>query len=387
MKKLINISEKYLALEVELNKMFIGREDEIRAFILAHASMTHAVLLGDPGTGKSALARKFAEAFPSSDATIPFFEWSLNNFSKPADGFGPVNIEKLNKENVLENCIENFLPNARIGFLNELSRGEAVMNSLLEIVNERTFSMNGKKINCPIEMVIADTNFKFSSNEFEAMKDRFLQWLNPVRIDEEDEDDLFKLWDTEDDVPIVTKISQDELKVVRAEVKAVEVTVETKQAFRSILIELKKAQEIKVSNRRSKRIIRSLVKSNAWLNGRSVTLPEDLECVWTALWEDETQIAKVKSAIRKFVNPQADEIQGVIDNTLVTMQGFGENPTEFPADKVSKILQGYRKQLVKLTKNLSPKNAKEFAKADFVVDKFQETISNIISVKTKGNIL
>ena len=83
------VQNKYKKLIEELNGIMQNRSEEITALVLGHVSMTHLVMLGDPGTGKSYLVRKFAEAFPSdASSTIPFFEIGLNSFTKPEDVFG-----------------------------------------------------------------------------------------------------------------------------------------------------------------------------------------------------------------------------------------------------------------------------------------------------------
>lgn len=372
--------ELYLELEKELNAIFFDRQVEIRAMILAHISRTHIAMLGRPGSGKSYQAKKFAEAFPSDvSSSIAYFETALNQFKKPEDIFGPTDMQAWKNSSELVYKYHNFLPNARIAFLDELSRGEDLTNILLEIVNERTFDMNGKKVDCPLEMAVTATNFKFSSDEFEAMRDRFIQWVNPQGLDLEDADKLDEYWETEEDCPIKTKIGEKVLEQVRKEHSEVKLTKSTKNVFRQILLELRDNHGILVSDRRSKRTIRSIVRASAWLNGRTEIEDEDLECIWTTLWATEEQIPTVLSVVRKFVNPEAEVIETIMNDSLVLMQGWKENPVENKTEDVSDQLRSLRKKLVKI----SPKAANQalWDKSDYLLGRFQESVATILTVQ------
>lgn len=373
------VQNKYKKLIEELNGIMQNRSEEITALVLGHVSMTHLVMLGDPGTGKSYLVRKFAEAFPSdASSTIPFFEIGLNSFTKPEDVFGGIDIHRWKSTSELVYNSSNFLPNARIAFLDEMSRGEAVLNSLLTIVNERIFNVNGVAQKVPLEMAISATNFKFSSNEFEAMRDRFLQWLTPQKLDLHDEESMFKLWQSDDNQQITVRITEAELKQVRAEVNAVKFDEDTLKAFKTILIELKD-NGILVSDRRSKAILK-LVKASAWMDCRDVMNTADLECIWSALWSDENQISTVKKVIRKYVNPERQIIDDVFEGSQLLMQNWKTNPVATSASEVSRQLKQMKSQLKKIG---TPKaaNKQSFDMANFLLDKFQETIADVILQK------
>lgn len=374
----MNVQMKYRKLESELNNIMQNRSEEIFALLLAHASMTHVVMRGDPGTGKSYLIRKFAEAFPSDSDKVAFFEVALNSFSKPEEVFGPVDIQKWKTSSELVYQTKNFLPNARIAFLDELSRGEAVLNSLLTIVNERTFNVNGVATPVPLEMVVSATNFKFSSNEFEAMRDRFLQWLTPKKIDLNDEETAFDLWVADDDQKVTVRITEKELETVRKEVKAVKFDEETLKAFRKILLELQDAG-IFVSDRRAKAIWK-LVKASAWLNERDTMSTEDLECVWSTLWSDESQIPTVKKVVRKYVNPERQVIDEIFENSQILMQNWKANPMATPASEVSNQLKAMTAKLRKI-KTPKPVNKQSFELTSTLIEKFQETIADVIVQK------
>ena len=53
------VLEKFIFMERDLNQRFLERENEIRSMILALLSSKNVLLIGEPGTGKSALVEPF----------------------------------------------------------------------------------------------------------------------------------------------------------------------------------------------------------------------------------------------------------------------------------------------------------------------------------------
>ena len=88
--------------------------------------------------------------------------------------FGPVAVSKLLKDEYSRD-VQGYLPTANIAFLDELFRGSsAVLNSLLTILNERTFN-NGKEVlTTPIQSIVAATNSFPQEEALQAFCDRFL---------------------------------------------------------------------------------------------------------------------------------------------------------------------------------------------------------------------
>jgi MoxR-like ATPase len=83
-------------------------------------------------------------------------------------------VTKLQKDEYTRD-VDGYLPSAHIGFLDELFRGSsAILNSLLTLLNERTFN-NGKDIiETPIQSIVAATNSWPDEESLQAFADRFL---------------------------------------------------------------------------------------------------------------------------------------------------------------------------------------------------------------------
>ena len=85
----------------------------------------HLLLIGAPGTAKSAIARRMAQVFDGR-----YFEYLMGRFTEPNEIFGPVDLRRLREGEVhTETC--GMLPEAEFAFLDEIFLGStAILNTL-----------------------------------------------------------------------------------------------------------------------------------------------------------------------------------------------------------------------------------------------------------------
>ncbi len=153
----------------ELKAPFVGREDEASVVALAIVSGEHAVLIGEPGTAKSALARRAADLLEAR-----FFKYLLTKFTEPGELFGPLDIKAL-REGEYRRITRGKLPEAEIAFLDEIfNANSAVLNSLLSILQERVLYDGYTEIRVPLWSMIAASNRIPEDPELEALYDRLL---------------------------------------------------------------------------------------------------------------------------------------------------------------------------------------------------------------------
>src|SRR5580693_9424945 len=127
-----------------LQDRFLGKDEVIRLLMVAAIGGEHAVLIGPPGTAKSALIRTFARMMQAR-----YFEYLLTRFTEPNEIFGPVDIAAF-RDGRYERRTEGMLPDAEIVFLDEVFKSNsAILNSLLTLLNERRYTSGGKIIRCP----------------------------------------------------------------------------------------------------------------------------------------------------------------------------------------------------------------------------------------------
>lgn len=159
----------------------VERRQVLRLSLLAALAGEHTLLIGPPGTAKSALARRIHLAFREAR----YFERLLTRFTVPEELFGPLSIRAL-EEDRYERHVAGFLPDAEVAFIDEVFKANsAILNALLTLLNEREFDNGAGRVHCPLISVIGATNQVPEDEVAEAFFDRFLLRLTvgPVSAD------------------------------------------------------------------------------------------------------------------------------------------------------------------------------------------------------------
>jgi MoxR-like ATPase len=152
-----------------LNANFLNKEEVIRLLIVSAIAGEHMVLIGPPGTAKSAMIRLFARLIDAQ-----YFEYLLTRFTEPNELFGPVDIQVF-REGTYRRRVENMLPSAEVVFLDEIFKSNsAILNSLLTILNERRFTNGANVLKVPLLSLYGASNEVPNDEALEAIYDRFL---------------------------------------------------------------------------------------------------------------------------------------------------------------------------------------------------------------------
>lgn len=166
-----DLVERFQAITAVIPKYVVGREAELAALKVCLLTKQHLLLGGEPGIAKSRFALLAFRAF--SDATI--YENMFHGQTTTDEVFGPVNPRVLREHGTIEFNTKGMLPQADFAYLDEIFNGPgSVLNSTLNVLNERKFRSAGSPVSCPLKTAVATTNRVSDSDDLKALIDRFL---------------------------------------------------------------------------------------------------------------------------------------------------------------------------------------------------------------------
>ncbi len=204
-----------------LSAGLLEREAPVRLALLAALAGEHVLLIGPPGTAKSALARRLHSAF----ADTRYFERLLTRFSTPEELFGPLSLKAL-EDDRYERLTDGFLPTAGIAFLDEVFKANsAILNALLTLLNEREFDNGTQRFRTPLVCVVAASNEVPADDALHAFYDRFLLRVPVTPVGDGNFAALLALGDA------VPRIDEPLLPAEREAIAATAIGVELGQSF------------------------------------------------------------------------------------------------------------------------------------------------------------
>src|SRR3954466_8206610 len=233
-----------------LESRFLGKDEVIRLLLIAVVAGEHAVLVGPPGTAKSALIRMYARLLRAQ-----YFEYLLTRFTEPNEIFGPVDIAAF-REGRYQRRIEGMLPEAEIVFLDEVFKSNsAILNALLTLLNERRYTSGGAVIKSPILSCFGASNEVPTDETLTAIFDRFLLRIRSDNLDAYHFQDLLEKGiqhevDGLTDAPIQPLASAQEIAAVhRGFAQRMRFGEEFLSAYKGLVFQIR-AEGVSLSDRR-----------------------------------------------------------------------------------------------------------------------------------------
>lgn len=139
---------------VEMNNLFVERDELVRIMQLAITTGTNLLMLGPPGTAKSAITYELCNRIENAN----YFQWMLNKTSDPSEVFGPFSVKEMENDKFLR-ITTGKLPEAHIAFMDEVFKSNApTLNALLTIMNEHIFYNDGKPQSVPLISMFGASN-------------------------------------------------------------------------------------------------------------------------------------------------------------------------------------------------------------------------------------
>ncbi len=319
----------------QLESRFLGKEEVIRLLLIAVVAGEHAVLIGPPGTAKSALIRTFAKLLQAR-----YFEYLLTRFTEPNEIFGPVDIAAFREGRYVRRT-EGMLPDSEIVFLDEVFKSNsAILNALLTLLNERRYTSGGQVLRCPLLSCFGASNEVPNDENLTAIFDRFLLRIRSDNLDAYHFQDLLQKGLMNEvmgmaDAPVQPLASAREISELhRAFAQRMKFGEEFFSQYKGLVFQIR-AEGISLSDRRVVKILK-LFAASAFLDNRAQPDASDF-FVLKHIWNNEDQAAILEAIVAPVLeahyrdHPNARRVGAV---------GVGIEALAAEIDRVRQVLTG-----------------------------------------------
>ena len=329
------------SLLADMSEGVYQKDAELSLSLLAALAGESVILLGPPGVAKSMVARRLKTAF----ACARSFEYLMSRFSTPDEIFGPVSIQRLRDSDEYSRCVDGYLPTADVVFLDEIWKaGPAIQNTLLTVINEKTYLNGRRTLQLPLKLLIGASNeLPVQGEGLEALWDRFLIRLLCQPISDEE---LFYKMVCPKATPQATEstLFGDDDAAATRETTAQPITAEEYAAWqrqigqvtvpRDVLLAITAIRralhdvkvdgqdahrDIYVSDRRWKKIVH-LLQASAFVHDRQEVAPADLQLAIHCLWNEPDELTAVGRIVAEAIfgpySTRIDALQRQVSGAL-----------------------------------------------------------------------
>ncbi len=299
--------DKLQAIERELTASMIEREEVIRASLIALLIKQHLVILGPPGTAKSALVTELSRRIsPQNGGGLRNFSYLMTRFTTPEELFGPVSVSGL-KRDEYRRITTGKLVEAELVFLDEVFKSSsAILNTMLKVTNERVFHNGGQEIQVPLISLFGASNEMPQGNETQAIWDRFLLRIQVNYVTDTGFATFIRAAAARQNGHgpgggRAGTLPQSELSLLQQCAEQVAVT----DATTDMIGQLRKtlaSKGVVISDRRWGQTL-DVMRAHALMEGRDAVTEDDLSFLKHALWQSPEQAPEIGKALARIGNP------------------------------------------------------------------------------------
>src|SRR5580692_3939477 len=291
----LRIGHKLREVGRALDARYLDKGELIRLMLVTLVAGEHMLIVGPPGTAKSALVRHLSRLIDAR-----YFEYLLTRFSEPNEIFGPVDIKAFREGTYLRR-VEAMLPDADIVFLDEIFKSNsAILNSLLSILNERRFFTGAASIKVPLSSLFGATNEVPNDDALGAVFDRFLVRASSENLDSfhfhglverglRGEIEALSELGGQKEPPVRPLVTLAEIRTLQARLaRQLRFPEEFLARYKALCFQIR-SEGVTLSDRRVVKLLK-LCAASALVDGRSVVDDGDL-FVLRHIWNSVDQIA------------------------------------------------------------------------------------------------
>lgn len=331
------LSERIQKLTTALSDGVYEREDTMRLCLLAALSGESVFLLGPPGIAKSLIAKRLIKAFDNSS----YFEYLMTRFSTPEEVFGPLSIQELKDNGKYVRLTDGYLPNAQVVFLDEIWKaGPAILNTLLTVVNEKTFKNGNEILPVPMRLLISASNeLPDEDSGLDALYDRMLVRIFVNRIQDKNNFKSMLMTGTiqETQIDPALVVTDAEYHQWQKEFDGLTLSEDVFEKLFELKTMLEKHNasyddSLYVSDRRWKKSVK-LLKASAFFSGRDEINPMDLFLLQDCLWTTPENREQVRESIRTFASNKAFDQKNVSMNIEMIQTDIAEMEAQILAEQ------------------------------------------------------
>ncbi len=276
----------------KLESSFLGKSETVRLMLVASVAGEHMLLIGPPGTAKSAVIRMYAKLVDAR-----YFEYLLTRFTEPNEIFGPIDITAF-RQGQYQRRMDGMLPTSDMVFLDEVFKANsAILNSLLSVLNERLYTVGSTVVKVPLVTCFGASNEVPNDDDLMAVFDRFLIRYKSDNLDSYHFQELL-VRGLEHEVQKVTgELDRLQPYLAAQDLRGLHVFLaeRMRQVPESFLSQYKglifqiRAEGVSISDRRAVKMLKLFVAS-AFLDNRAAPDPSDfflLKHTWNNLDQSE----------------------------------------------------------------------------------------------------